>query len=608
MLLLNQQVSQSDGQFIFSHLGSAEMLTYATMVIRYILPALAVIIIVRCVRSLLVKRSEPETWGYLSLPNGARIELNHWENVIGRGRMSDAYMQYPTLSRNHAAVLRDAKGNWRIFDAESTTGVIVNGTKVGGNDGMPITTGDIIDLGGIKLVFISADEDNEATTGRSGAGMVNNTYAAGKSKNRNFNQGSANERFAPVYSPGVTLFYLTLFQLLLGAQLVISKGDELSFALPLCCIALISLTWISYGISYKMRRFAFEVETLAFFLCSIGFSVVATGSQSELIRQTGLLVLGIGLFFVLSWFLKDLDRVNKLRIFIAAAGLVLLAVNVVFAESVFGARRWLEFGGFSFQPSEIVKIAFIFAGAATMEHLLKKRNLFFFIGFAAICVIALTVITDFGSALIFFVAYLVIAFLRSGDFATIILSVVGAGFAGVMALQFRAHIASRFATWGNAWELSDAGGFQQARALAAAASGGLFGVGAGNGWFKVIPAADTDLVFGILAEELGLILAVAAICAILLFAVFSVWMAGESRSSFYVIAACAASSILVIQMILNVFGSVDILPFTGVTFPFVSKGGTSLISCWGLLAFIRTADTRSIKLVKNPQTILLTYV
>ena len=544
--------------------------SYATLAVRFVLPVLAIIIIVRCVRSLLRKRGKSETWGYFSLPNGARIELNHWENVIGRAKTSDAYMEYPTLSRNHAAVIRDGKGKWRIYDTESLTGVIINGEKIDSNGGTLIKTGDIIELGGVKLVFIAEDDYSKIMP----SGM--------------------NSDLGKKHSPPVTLAFLMLFQILLGAQLCLSKGSELILTLPLAFLALIALGWISYGISKALRRHSFEIETLAFFLCTVGFSVIATGSQTELARQVVLLVFGISLYFVLSWFLRNLDRVNKLRLAIGAAGLILLAITVFFAPPISGARRWVFFGGVSFQPSEIVKIAFIFVGAATMDRLLKRHNLLLFIGFSAACVAALVLITDFGSALIFFVAYLVIAFLRSGDFATILLSIGGAVFGGLMALQFWSHIASRFATWGNAWDYDNMhnSGYQQTRAMAAAASGGLFGVGAGKGWFYTIRHADTDVVFGIISEELGLIVAVTAICAILTFAVFSVWTAGESRSSFYVIAACAASSILVIQMILNVFGSVDLLPFTGVTFPFVSKGGTSLVACWGMLAFIKAADTR----------------
>ena len=565
-------MEQSGGFFGQIHAALSQIddnaLSYVTMIIRFVLPALAIVIITRCVRSLLREKSEAENWGYLSLPNGSRIYLNHWENVIGRAKTSDVYMEYPTLSRNHAAVIRDDKGNWLVYDVESTTGVIVNGKKVEGADGVPIKTGDIIRLGGVDLIFVSTDRKSEVE------------------------QAEMRTRPGRIFRQRTTLIFLTEFQLLLGVQLCISKGETLTAAIPLGFFALITLTWMCYFITRAIRRVSFEIETLGFFLCTIGISVTASSSQSDLFRQMLLLVAGVCLFFFLGGFLRDLDRAKKLRWLISAAGLMLLAVNLVFGRNINGARNWIVIAGISFQPAEFVKIAFIFAGATTLERLFLRRNLITFIAFTGICLIALALINDFGMALVFFVAYLIIAFLRSGDFATIFLSVGGAGFAGILALRFRSHIAGRFATWGKAWEFANAAGYQQTRAMTAAANGGLFGVGAGEGWFKRVFAADTDLVFGMTCEELGLIVAFTAVCAVLVLAVFSVWSVGMSRSSFYVIGACAASSMLVFQMILNVLGSVDILPFTGVTFPFLSKGGSSMMSCWGLLAFIKAADTR----------------
>ena len=105
-------------------------------------------------------------------------------------------------------------------------------------------------------------------------------------------------------------------------------------------------------------------------------------------------------------------------------------------------------------------------------------------------------------------------------------------------------------------------------------------------------AADTDLVFGVLSEEWGLIIAVLAILSIVTLGIFAVRSIKAGRSAFYTIAACAATTLMIFQTILNVFGSVDILPLTGVTFPFVSNGGTSMIVSWGMLAFLKAADTR----------------
>jgi cell division protein FtsW (lipid II flippase) len=123
-------------------------------------------------------------------------------------------------------------------------------------------------------------------------------------------------------------------------------------------------------------------------------------------------------------------------------------------------------------------------------------------------------------------------------------------------------------------------------------SGGLFGLGIGRGWLKNVFAADSDVVFATLAEEWGLIVAVMPVLVIVVLALFAMRSSKVSRSSFYTIGACTAGSILVVQTIFNVLGTVDVLPLTGVTLPFVSNGGSSMICAWGLLAFIKAADTR----------------
>ena len=205
---------------------------------------------------------------------------------------------------------------------------------------------------------------------------------------------------------------------------------------------------------------------------------------------------------------------------------------------------------------------------------------------------ALALIGDFGTALVFFVCFLIISYLRSGSIATSMLAITGAVLAGFLAVSARPYIAQRFASWGHVWEDIYDKGFQQTRAMSAAAAGGLFGKGAGNGWLKDIFAANTDLVFGVVCEEQGLLVAFCMVFAVLLLACFAVRSARNSRSAYYGIASCAAMTMLLTQLGLNVFGSMDILPFTGVTFPFVSRGGSSLLSCWMMMSFLKSADTR----------------
>jgi cell division protein FtsW (lipid II flippase) len=124
------------------------------------------------------------------------------------------------------------------------------------------------------------------------------------------------------------------------------------------------------------------------------------------------------------------------------------------------------------------------------------------------------------------------------------------------------------------------------------ASGGFLGLGAGQGWLKHIFAADSDIATATLCEEWGLIMVLLVTLVVIAFAVFCIRSAAVGRSSFYTISACAAAAVLLMQVILNLLGTVDVLPLTGVTFPFLSNGGSSMLCAWGLLAFVKAADTR----------------
>ena len=531
---------------------------------RYILPVLTLLVLLRCTISLFSEKHSPEEWGFLTLPGGVRVTLHHWENIIGRAKSADVFINYPTVSRTHGALVRKDSGNWTVYDLGSKSGVYVNSQIV--DEKCPVHSGDVINIGGVDMVFMPIDRVGERI------------------------QAESRKKYMSL-RPGATLILVTLLQILLCLQFIAAEG-EFDVTVFYGFAGLCAVMWLTYIFTRIIRRNAFEIETLAFTLSTIGFAVTATSAPSDAFKQVIFLTAGVVLYFIVGWFLRNLNSAVKLRWPIAAAGLLLLAVNLIFSEVAFGAKNWLSIGGFSFQPSEFVKICFVFAGAASLDRMFSKRNLILFIGFAGCCVLTLVLMSDLGTAVIFFVTYLIIAFMRSGSVGTVFLSVGGAGLAAVMAVSVKPYIASRFSTWRHAWDFPYDGGYQQTRTMSAAASGGLFGVGAGNGWLEQIFAANTDMVFGVICEELGLVMAVLIILCVLLMAVYAVKYAEYARSSFYTIAAVAAISLLVFQMTLNVLGCVDILPFTGVTFPFVSKGGSSLISCWGLLAFIKACDTR----------------
>ena len=535
-----------------------------TLALHVLVAVLAVLIVWRCAASLLRGRTEEEHWGFFSLPNGAKLPLNHWENIIGRAASCDIVLSLPTVSRQHAAVQRDEDGLWTIYPLGGRGGVAVNGKKV--NYQRAITVGDKVTVGGIDLYFFpaSAEELRQQTQRRQRPGR----------------------RFRPT----TTLAYLTAFQGLLLLELVYAKGAEFTSLLMGCFGVLCAAMWGLYALYRLFRRTGFELESLAFFLTSLCLCITASSSISTLPKQTVSVLLGLFAFVLLGLFLRDLAIAKKLRWPVAIAACALLAFNVLFGQQLFGARNWVSIGPLSFQPSEFVKVAFILAGAETMDRLFARRNLIFTILFSLFCVGCLALMSDFGTALIFFIAFLAIAFLRSGDLPSIAMICAAAAAGCGVVLKFKPYIANRFAAWQHVWEFADTTGYQQTRTMSAAASGGLFGNGADNGWLKYVGASNTDLVFGMVAEELGLIVAVLTVVCIVTFSLFTIKAA--ARSTFYTIAACSTSTMLVFQTVLNVLGSVDLLPLTGVTFPFLSCGGSSMIACWALLAFIKAGDNR----------------
>ncbi len=550
-------------QAFFETVSQAGFAAVYSDILRYILPLAALLILWRCGRSLLAFRREPEVWAWLASPSGDRIPVTHWESLVGRAKSCDVVLDYPTISRRHAVLTRYDDGSWSVSDIGSKGGIRVNGADTAM---CAVGFGDVISLGGVNFTLVPITKEQERI------------------------QASVRTRAGKEVSPALTLMLLSLFQVLACLQLMLHV-EQLELVAGAFGM-LLAAQWALFLLMRLARRSGFDVETLAFFLTTMGVCVVSSSSPSALKKEMLAIFAGIAVFLILGWFLRDLERAKKLRYVAAAAGIALLVFNVLFGVEKYGAKNWVEIGPVSFQPSELVKLCFVFAGASTLQRLMTRRNLLLYIVYSAAICGCLALINDFGTAIIFFVTFLVTAFMRSGDFATIGLACAGTGFAGVLVLRFKPYALRRFSTWRHVWENALTSGYSQTRAMMCIASGGLFGLGGGRGWLKYVAAADTDLVFAFVSEEWGLLLGLMMIAAIVLLAAFVVRSAPVERSSFYSISAVSAVTIMVVQAMLNVFGTVDLLPLTGVTFPFVSNGGSSMLCVWGLLAFIKAADTR----------------
>ena len=539
-----------------------------TDVVRWIFVFLAMYILISNLQSLLTTRVTPEVWAYLNIDEKYSIPITHWENVIGRSSSVDLRIKNKTVSKNHGILMRNSNGTWNYEDLDSTNGTLINYKAVNYRETVTCEIGDKIQIGGVSCTLfpISLEEKK--------------------------NNESLREKDKSPISPWRILLAISLFQMLTVVQLVISLGDGYTSMISLSMLGLMVLMW-TYVLGFRMMGSrGFELELIAFFLSTISLAIVASSSPDLIFKQFIAIFIGLVVLIIMCLYLRSLKRSKITRWLLVLGSVGILIINLIFGTLKYGAVNWLELGGVSFQPSELVKVAFVWIGAATLDELYKKRNLNLYMIFSGFCLICLAIMGDFGTASIYFVAYLIISFLRSGDFSKFTLTFGGAVLLAVMVVRFKPYIANRFSAWRHVWEYSDSLGYQQTRTMSATANGGLAGLGAGNGMLKNVAAADTDLVFGMVAEEWGMIIAILLVICIITFLLFSTMSIVAGRSTFYTIVACGATSILVFQTMLNVFGALDLLPLTGVTFPFVSNGGTSMVTSWAMLAFIKATDMR----------------
>ncbi len=542
--------------------------------LRILMPIYAIFIVYQCYAAMRRRRrSEKPLVTLFNTVTGEKTPVVLWENSIGRGKANDITVNDPTVSRNHCVLLRRSEG-WFVTDVGSTAGTYVNGEPA--DERTRVLVDDVISVGNTRFQLLRGDEYEEE---------VRSSWFFKKVSSK------------PAIKAWKLMLMVTLFHLFMSIEAMF-WNDGTNLYSPLVMFgALAAVEWGFFSVSYFiLRRTSFELEALALFLTGIGVILLVRQVERSAYVQLIAAVVGMVIFCIIIKLIENPDKINKFRLPLMIIAVLLLLTSIVFGKVTKGAANWIYIGFISIQPSELVKVIYIAIGASALDVLQTKRNLIEFIIFSVICVGLLALMGDFGTALIFFVTFLLIAFMRSGDFKTIILALAAAVFGVTIVLRFKPYVADRFKAWRHAWQYAQAEGYQQVHVLTFIASGGLFGVGIGNGFLKQVAASESDLVFGVVAEEMGVIVAITLALAVALLVIYARAITTRSRSTFYSISAGCAAGLLVVQLSLNIFGATDILPLTGVTFPFISCGGSSIMSCWGLLAYIKAADERTYSL------------
>ena len=376
------------------------------------------------------------------------------------------------------------------------------------------------------------------------------------------------------------LFFFSAFLLIALQGEIQWQGFALALVVPL--LISVSTMWLP-------RFFPADKLLLAIanFLCALGVLVLystdrgagtSRGMQQAMYYGIGLVVM---LFCIL--FIRYIRRWKFLIKLVMAGAALLMVLPLAIGTEQNGATNWIVIGGTSLQPSEVVKLALLLIlGWYMSQH--RFRPWFLFAGF---CLIILMLQADLGTALIYYITTLLLFYASTGNLAVTGLGVLGGCGAAVLGYQMFAHVKKRVAIWKNPWIYYETSGYQIAQTLMAIASGGLFGVGLGLGAPRVIPVYFTDCIFAVICEQFGILFGILVLVMYVILILRGSSIAQASRHSFHAIIAMGATVMLGVQTFIIIGGVLKMIPLTGVTMPFVSYGGTSMVSCLGLVGLIQ---------------------
>jgi len=314
-------------------------------------------------------------------------------------------------------------------------------------------------------------------------------------------------------------------------------------------------------------------------LLSIGFVILTRLNFKSAVKQfiivTGSLVIAL----IIPFFVHKFKFLKSLKWVYALVGIAALSVVMILGQTTYGSKLSYSIAGITFQPSEFVKILFVFFVASALYKSSGFFEVFTTAVIAAAHVIVLVISRDLGSALIFFIVYVLMVFVATKNFLYLFAGAAGGSLAAYIAYSVFNHVQIRVQAWQDPWSLIDsAGGYQITQSLFAISSGGWFGLGLYKGTPQSIPVVEADFIFSAIAEELGIIF---AICLILIcvscFIMFMNTSAGLN-DKFYQLTAFGLGVTYIFQVFLTIGGGTKFIPLTGVTLPLISYGGSSVLT------------------------------
>lgn len=393
---------------------------------------------------------------------------------------------------------------------------------------------------------------------------------------------------------------------LLYAMYVVTTGAALSFqtlAVPLGLFAAFAAAHIGVRIFAPGADPA--ILPVVFTLSGIGITFVTRLQPDASLGQVFFLFLGVALMVGTLAVVKNLEVIKRYKYVLGIAGIILLVLPMFIGTEIYGSKLWIKIGGFQFQPGEFAKVLivlFLAGYLAENRELLSISNrtvlgikfprlrllypLFIVWG---VCLLVVAFERDLGSALLFYTIFLIMLYVATGRVSYVIIGLALLAIGAFGMYQIMSHVQVRVAIWLDPFSDAQNLGYQIVQSLFSLADGGLAGVGIGKGMADIIPVVASDMIFAAIGEEMGLLGGSAVLLLFMLFAVRGLTTAARAKSDLAAFSAAGLTAAISFQAFTIVGGVTKLIPLTGVTLPFMSQGGSSLLASFVIVALLLRA-------------------
>ena len=393
---------------------------------------------------------------------------------------------------------------------------------------------------------------------------------------------------------------------LLYAMYVVTTGAALSFqtlAVPLGLFAAFAAAHIGVRIFAPGADPA--ILPVVFTLSGIGITFVTRLQPDASLGQVVFLFLGVALMVGTLAVVKNLEVVKRYKYVLGIAGIILLVLPMFIGTEIYGSKLWIKIGGFQFQPGEFAKVLivlFLAGYLAENRELLSISNrtvlgikfprlrllypLFIVWG---VCLLVVAFERDLGSALLFYTIFLIMLYVATGRVSYVIIGLALLAVGAFGMYQIMSHVQVRVAIWLDPFSDAQNLGYQIVQSLFSLADGGLAGVGIGKGMADIIPVVASDMIFAAIGEEMGLLGGSAVLLLFMLFAVRGLTTAARAKSDLAAFSAAGLTAAISFQAFTIVGGVTKLIPLTGVTLPFMSQGGSSLLASFVIVGLLLRA-------------------